>query len=157
MDNATTLPSTPSLHSHKLDDISVAESLLEGVASAAAAGKLEASTPLAADSAAAETPLQTSASAPNSHAPAAPRKLLASAPSAEAAAGRPQLDPGLSKSMQEKLQISEDSGRIARVKKAFAGAVRCEFKRLMAKGGVSANEAANLALKHAIAQQQAQA
>lgn len=59
--------------------------------------------------------------------------------------------------MQEKLQISEDSARTARVKEAFAAAVQCEFKRLMAKGGVSANEAANLALKHAVAQQQAQA
>ena len=37
--NTTTLLSTPGLHSHKLDDTSLAGSLLESAASAAAAGR----------------------------------------------------------------------------------------------------------------------
>ena len=54
--------------------------------------------------------------------------------------------------MQERLKISEDGDRIAKVKEAFAAAVQQEFKRLMAAGGITANEAANLAMKHAAAQ-----
>ena len=57
-------------------------------------------------------------------------------------------------SMQERLQIAENGKRAAKVKDAFATAVQQEFMRLMAAGGITANEAANLALKHAVAQQQ---
>ena len=157
---ATPLASVPSLHSHKLDDISVAESLLEGVAAAAAAGKMETSAPMAAHSVATETPQQSSAAAPASRAPAAPRKLLSTAAAADkqdvVGTG---LQPGdsLGRSMQERLQIAEDVDRTARLKEAFAAAVQQEFKRLMAAGGITANEAANMALKHAVTQQHAQA
>lgn len=151
--NTSTLPSVPSLHSHKLDDISMAESVLEGIASAAAAsGKLESSDSAAAGDAVAETPQQAGAPLGKLQAPAAPRKLLAGrAPAEDREKDR------LSKSMQERLQISGDSERAARAKETFGVAVQQEFKRLMAAGGVTANEAANLALKHAVAQQHAQA
>ncbi|CAL5219072.1 g835 [Coccomyxa viridis] len=157
---ATPLTTTPSLHSHKLDDISVAESLLEGVAAAAAAGQIEASAPMAAHSVATETPQQTSAPAPPaSRAPAAPRKLLskASAAGTDSAGSGEQSEMSLSRSMQERLRIAEDVKRTATVRKAFAATVQQEFERLMAEGGITANEAANMALKHAVAQQHAQA
>ena len=158
---ATPLATTPSLHSHKLDDISVAESLLEGVATAAAAGQIEASTPMAAHSVATETPQQTSAPAPSApRAPAAPRKLLSKASAAgmaDSAGSGQQLEKSLSRSMQEQLQIAEDVKRTAAVRKAFAATVQQEFERLMTAGGITANEAANMALKHAVAQQYAQA
>ncbi len=158
---ATPLATTPSLHSHKLDDISVAESLLEGVATAAAAGQIEASTPMAAHSVATETPQQTSAPAPSApRAPAAPRKLLSKASAAgmaDSAGSGQQLEKSLSRSMQEQLQIAEDVKRTAAVRKAFAATVQQEFERLMTAGGITANEAANMALKHAVAQQHAQA
>ena len=157
---ATPLTTTPSLHSHKLDDISVAESLLEGVAAAAAAGQIEDSAPMAAHSVATETPQQTSAPAPPaSRAPAAPRKLLskASAAGTDSAGSGEQSEMSLSRSMQERLRIAEDVKRTATVRKAFAATVQQEFERLMAEGGITANEAANMALKHAVAQQHAQA
>ena len=157
---ATPLASTPSLHSHKLDDISVAESLLEGVAAAAAAGKVETSAPMAADSVVTETPQQPSAAAPASRAPAAPRKLLSATAGVDEAGGAGsglQPESSLGRSMQERLQIAEDVDRTARLKEAFAAAVQHEFKRLMAGGGITANEAANMALKHAVAQQRAKA
>ena len=157
---ATPLASTPSLHSHKLDDISVADSLLEGVAAAAAAGQVESSAPMAAHSLVTETPQQTSASVPASRAPAAPRKLLSKVSAArepDSVGSGPRPESSLSRSMQERLQIAEDVDRTARVKEAFAAAVQQEFKRLMAAGDITANEAANMALKHAVAQQHAQA
>ena len=155
--NTTALASNPSLHSHKLDDMSVAQSVLESVASAASAGKSERVIATAAENGLAQTPLQSGASVPALQAPAAPRKLLSSAMHTDQAdkqtAGGQQQD-ALSMSMQDRLRIAEDGTRTARVKDAFAAAVQQEFMRLMAAGGITANEAANLALKHAVAQQQ---
>ena len=155
--NTTALTSNPSLHSHKLDDMSLAQSVLESVASAASAGKSERVIATAAENGLAQTPLQSGASVPALQAPAAPRKLLSSAMHTDQAdkqtAGGQQQD-ALSMSMQDRLRIAEDGTRTARVKDAFAAAVQQEFMRLMAAGGVTANEAANLALKHAVAQQQ---
>ena len=155
--NTTALASNPSLHSHKLDDMSVAQSVLESVASAASAGRGKRDTATAAENGLAQTPLQSGASIPALQAPAAPRKLLSSAahahqPDKQTADGQQQ--DALSMSMQDRLQIAEDGNRAAKVKDAFAAAVQQEFMRLMAAGGLTANEAANLALKHAVAQQQ---
>ena len=155
--NTTALASNPSLHSHKLDDMSVAQSVLESVASAALAGKSERVIPTAAEHGAAQTPLQSGASTPPSQAPAAPRKLLSSSMHADQAdswTADGRQEDALSMSMQDRLQIAEDGDRAAKVKDAFAAAVQQEFMRLMAAGGITANEAANLALKHAVAQQQ---
>ncbi len=157
--NTTALTSNPSLHSHKLDDMSVAQSVLESVASAASAGKNQQVSATAAENGVTQTPLQSGASAPALQALAAPRKLLSSAmhaalsqPDRQRADG--QQEDALSVSMQERLQIAENGKRAAKVKDAFATAVQQEFMRLMAAGGITANEAANLALKHAVAQQQ---
>ena len=155
--NTTALTSNPSLHSHKLDDMSVAQSVLESVASAALAGKGERVTATAAQNGVAQTPLQSGAAIPALQVLAAPRKLLSSAthagqPERQTADG-PRED-ALSITLQDRLRIAEDGSRAAKVKDAFAAAVQQEFMRLMAAGGITANEAANLALKHAVAQQQ---
>ena len=62
--NTTALTSNPSLHSHKLDDMSVAQSVLESVASAASAGKNQQVIATAAENGVTQTPLQSGASAP---------------------------------------------------------------------------------------------